>query len=368
MTAAPPPEDAGPPAAAPPDAVAPPPEAVAPTPDTVAPPVQSVAKPCPNCGAPVPERFCSRCGQDLGRTPHVPLSELLGEAVSELFALDGRMARTILPFFFRPGFLTAEYLAGRRVRYSSPLRLYLLTTLLFFLVAASGSGEGGPGLRPGADGKDDFVIGYSIDPDPPAGATGPTGPTGPAGAAGPTGVTPPEKQILVGGRRELTPEEQANVKEEVARLRAKGGLFDRMAADRIERLGAMPPGEANRQVSRAMLEQAPRVLFFLVPVLAALLALLYRRNRLFFAEHFVFALHAHAVGFALLIPGEALGRAGLTAAGAAAAALHLLVGLRRVYGAAWWLTVIRFLGLALVYLVALGAGVAASAILALALL
>jgi len=318
---------------------------------------------CLNCGAPVAERYCSRCGQDRGRTPHVPLSELLGEAASELFALDGRMARTVLPFFFRPGYLTAEYLAGRRVRYSSPLRLYLLTTLLFFLLAASGSGEGGPGLQPTGRDQDDWIIGYSIDPEPPAGATGSTGPSG---AAGPAEPLSPEKKILVGGRRELTPEEQANVKEEVARLRAKGGLFNRMAADRIERLGAMPPGEANRQVSRAILEQAPRVLFFLVPVMAGLLALLHWR-RFFFAEHFVFALHAHAVGFALLIPGEALGRTGLTAAGAAAAALHLLVGMRRVYGAAWWLTVVRFLGLALVYLVALGLGIAASALLALAL-
>lgn len=322
--------------------------------------------PCANCGAPVPERFCSRCGQDRGRTPHVPLSELLGEAVSELFALDGRMARTVLPFFFRPGFLAAEYLAGRRVRYSSPLRLYLLTTLLFFLVAASRAGEAGPGLQPAGEGKDGFVIGYTIDPDPPAGATGPTGPATSA-AAGGADARGKERQILVGGRRELSPEEQASVKEEVARLRAKGDLFSRMAADRIERLGAMPPGEANRQVSRAILEQAPRVLFFLVPVMAALLALLHRR-RLFFAEHFVFALHAHAVGFALLIPGEALGRTWLTAAGAGLASLHLLLAMRRIYGAGWIVTVIRFLGLALVYSIALGAGVALSAVLALALL
>jgi hypothetical protein len=287
--------------------------------------------------------------------------------VSELLALDGRMARTVLPFFFRPGFLTAEYLAGRRVRYSSPLRLYLLTTLLFFLVASAGAGTGeaSPGLQPTGGGKNDFVIGYTIDPDPPAGASGPTGPSG---ATGPAAARGPGKHVVVGGRRELTPEEQANVKAEVARLRARGDLFSRMAADRIERLGAMPPGEANRQVNRAILEQAPRVLFFLVPVMAGLLALLYRRRGAFFAEHFVFALHAHAVGFALLIPGEALGRPGLTAAGAGLAALHVLVGLRRVYGAPWWSTGLRFTALAIVYLVALGAGIALSAVLALALL
>ena len=350
------------------EAAAPPPAtpAAAPT-EPPAAPVEA-PPPCANCGAPVPERYCSRCGQDRGRTPHVPLSELLGEAVSELFALDGRMARTVLPFFFRPGFLTAEYLAGRRVRYSSPLRLYLLTTLVFFLVASSGAGEGGPGLQPTGKDKERWVIGYSIDPDPPAGASGPTGSPGASGPAGVAAARAPEKQIVVGGRRELTPEEQANVRAEVGRLRAKGDLFSRMAADRIERLGAMPPGEASRQVSRAILEQAPRVLFFLVPVMAGLLALLYRGRRLFFAEHFVFALHAHAVGFALLIPGEALGRSGLTAAGAGLASLHLLLAMRRIHGAGWVVTVLRFLGLAIVYSVALGAGIALSAVLALALL
>jgi hypothetical protein len=130
----------------------------------------------------------------------------------------------------------------------------------------------------------------------------------------------------------------------------------------------MPPGEANRQVNRAILEQAPRVLFFLVPVMAGLLALLYRRRGRFFAEHFVFALHAHAVGFALLIPGEALDLAWLTAAGAAGATLHVLLAMRRVYGAPWWSTGLRFGGLAVVYLIALGAGIALSAVLALALL
>ncbi len=315
--------------------------------------------PCANCGAPVPERFCSRCGQDRGLTPHVPLREIVGEALGEALSVDGRMARTIVPFLFRPGFLTAEYLAGRRVRYSSPLRLYLLTTLLFFLAASLGPDQ--PGLQ--SRGKDGgFVIGYTVDPEPA------TGTPAAAGAAGPSGPAPAERKVLVGGSRELTEAERVAVRDEVARLRTKGDLFSRLMADRIERLGALPPGEASRQVSQAILAQTPRVLLFLVPVMAGLLALLYRGRRRFYAEHFVFALHAHALGFALLVPGEALASRWLTATGAGLAALHVLLALRRVYGAGWWATGLRFAGLALAYLVALGLGLGVAALLGLLLL
>src|SRR5262249_142497 len=39
-------------------------------------------------------------------------------------------------FLFRPGQLTSEYNAGRRVRYSSPLRIYLLMSVAYFFAAS----------------------------------------------------------------------------------------------------------------------------------------------------------------------------------------------------------------------------------------
>ncbi|MGK5036920.1 DUF3667 domain-containing protein [Janthinobacterium sp. LB3P118] len=42
---------------------------------------------------------------------------------------------------FRPGALSNEYIAGRRVRYVEPLRVYLTFSILFFAILKFGSGD-----------------------------------------------------------------------------------------------------------------------------------------------------------------------------------------------------------------------------------
>ena len=92
-------------------------------------------KRCDNCDTPMEASFCPQCGQkniELER----PLSALLAEVLRETFDLDGRAARTLWTLVRRPGLVTAEFLAGHRRRYTPPLRLYLVLSVLFFLVTA----------------------------------------------------------------------------------------------------------------------------------------------------------------------------------------------------------------------------------------
>jgi hypothetical protein len=56
------------------------------------------------------------------------------EVISDFLSYDSRFVKTIYPFLFRPGFLTVEFVAGRRIRYMHPLRLYLFVSLLYFSV------------------------------------------------------------------------------------------------------------------------------------------------------------------------------------------------------------------------------------------
>lgn len=96
---------------------------------------------CKNCGTPLEARYCPQCGQrdiELDR----PLLELLGEALRETLDVDGRAARTLWKLIRQPGVLTSEYLAGRRRRYSPPFRLYLVISLIFFVLAAWVAGQG----------------------------------------------------------------------------------------------------------------------------------------------------------------------------------------------------------------------------------
>lgn len=96
---------------------------------------------CRNCESSFDGRFCPQCGQkdvDLER----PLSALLAEVVRETFDVDGRAIRTLWTLFRWPGVLTSEFLAGRRKHYSPPFRLYLVISLVFFLIAAWVAGRG----------------------------------------------------------------------------------------------------------------------------------------------------------------------------------------------------------------------------------
>jgi hypothetical protein len=91
---------------------------------------------CLNCGAALTGPFCAECGQrDIPPYPNV--RELAVDAVAEFSGWDGRLASTLRALIERPGLLTHEFLEGRRVRYVSPLRLYLSASLVYFLVAAA---------------------------------------------------------------------------------------------------------------------------------------------------------------------------------------------------------------------------------------
>ena len=87
---------------------------------------------CQNCGTPIDERFCTVCGQ-LGADFHRPVWDLVTSSIGDMFSLDGRLWHTLPPLLLRPGRMTREYIDGRRARFVPPFRLFLLTSVIFFL-------------------------------------------------------------------------------------------------------------------------------------------------------------------------------------------------------------------------------------------
>jgi hypothetical protein len=111
---------------------------------------------CKNCQSGLEGAYCPRCGQrdvDLER----PIWSLIGDILRETFELDGRSALTVKTLFRHPGMLTCEFLAGRRRTYTSPLRLYLAISIMFFILAAWVA-RSGILLEPGQDPRFDAAI------------------------------------------------------------------------------------------------------------------------------------------------------------------------------------------------------------------
>ncbi|HEX3528505.1 MAG TPA: DUF3667 domain-containing protein [Thermoanaerobaculia bacterium] len=86
---------------------------------------------CRNCGEALVGKFCHHCGQE-DLPLHPTLGQLASELLGELFSFDSRLLRTLRPLLTRPGALTRDYLAGRRIRFVSPLKTYLIAALIFF--------------------------------------------------------------------------------------------------------------------------------------------------------------------------------------------------------------------------------------------
>lgn len=208
---------------------------------------------CRNCGTPLVGPYCSACGQralDLDR----PLRDLLGEWASSVASFDTRLVRTLWPLVRRPGFLTAEFLAGRRVRYVHPLKLYLAISLVAFLVLAV---SGRPIVVVGSPGE---------------------------GVVAPVRVTVGDPSVSGGEQSEDADNDRP--------------LFVR-ALLRVVALYESDPDAFNR----AFTAHLARAVFVLVPVVALMLRLLYRRSR--YVHHLVAALHLQAFAFAAMIVGLA---------------------------------------------------------------
>jgi hypothetical protein len=88
---------------------------------------------CKNCGDIVEKNFCSNCGQKR-KELDASFKELLIEVLNETFSLDSKLFKTIKILFLKPGQLSIEYLKGKRVKYITPFRLYLIISILFFVL------------------------------------------------------------------------------------------------------------------------------------------------------------------------------------------------------------------------------------------
>jgi len=362
---------------------------------------------CLNCGEVLRGQHCSHCGQH-AQVRVLSLWSLVRDVVGDLLDADSRIWRTLVPLAFRPGLLTQDFLRGRRARYTPPFRMYLVLSLVFFVLASLSDPGSDVALQLDEDGQNiQLRAGGS---GPKASAEPPDAP--PEDAASEPAAAPPVPDATPAApapRAALEPDMQKLVDQIVRRVpvqeraRIRAELENDLAAatpeqrEATRKFMADPCGEdslkfdgvslidpyvprlrdACRKImadqqsfGRALWENIPQMMFIFLPLIAAVMSVLYLRSGRYYVEHLLFVVHFHAFFFlagivALLleqlseVAGGAIG-IGLTTAQAALGTVlvfyvpwYLLKAMRRVYAQSWWKTLPKFGLLGLAYFVSL---------------
>ena len=88
---------------------------------------------CANCQSELTGDYCSNCGQS-AKSRRGPIWRVIGEFAEEVFAPDSKFFKSLLTLLFKPGVLSRKFIDGKRVSILPPVRLYLVVSLIFFVV------------------------------------------------------------------------------------------------------------------------------------------------------------------------------------------------------------------------------------------
>lgn len=333
---------------------------------------------CGNCGSLLKGPWCHRCGQEA----HDPMQRFRG-ALRDLFEhvlhFDGRLWHTLLPLYFRPGFLTRDYLAGRRVRYVAPLRLmFFLALIAFFVLRLNVESSA---LENGATDTGRYAALHSV-----AGVERlhQTERARIDAALRKPGLPAPAQVLLQTARWQDDAAADRRVAELGAPASAASNETARSGAAQLNLGRLSAPADARaawllghlrtrlqaglndpRQWLLGVLHLLPQTMLVLLPLFALVLKLVLFGKRRLYMEHLLVALHSHAFVFLDLIVLVALGTLqGLVApyvpglatvlGGVATLAgwwllLYPLLMQKRVYGQRWGGAIVAYLVIGLIY-------------------
>jgi hypothetical protein len=347
---------------------------------------------CENCGAQLDGHWCAKCGQpaiDYRRS----FRHIVVDLLDEFLNWDSKFISTLGLLVARPWKLTNEFLAGHRVRFVHPLRLYLLASILFFFavnfgakgirfdptkfpkekraeVAAAIADKRGeieaelnkenltPEQRRKAQQALDFLMKPTAsatttptrDQTPSATAAPAISPTSESGQQtyGPVGDRP---FVVFDDAKSTTPFErwiEARAKEKMGEHGTKMGLF-----------------------ITTLFSNLPYMMLCCIPLFAFVLKILYLRRRIFYIDHLIYALHIHTffyagimlivlatIGLNRFAPGPIAGW--LIALLWIAFLTQIFLSIRFVYRQGWFISIFKFLFGGLVYLIVLLLALAAT--------
>src|SRR5437773_3125292 len=334
---------------------------------------------CENCGALLTGRWCSQCGQaaiDYRRS----FRHVIVDALDSFLNFESKFFATIGWLIARPWNLTNQFLAGRRVRYVHPLRLYLLVSILFFFVVNywAKSINADPS-KLSADDRADIAAELN-DPDIPPAVKARI-----RGALDAKGRTQPEAQTSPSPETAVTPQPSiiGSPPPSVTSPSPSGDFgplvqFDKPPSDRfekwLEQRAKEKMGEHGSKMAlfiATLFSNLPYMMLCCIPLFAFVLKVLYVRKRVFYIDHLVYALHIHSFAYLAImlivlitivlnrsIPGAFAWW--IIAALWITFATQIFLSIRRVYRQGWFFTVFKFFLGGIAYLFVLAIALAAT--------
>ena len=340
---------------------------------------------CENCGAPLAGRYCAQCGQaaiDYRRS----FRHVIVDILDSFLNWDSKFFATIGWLIVRPWHLTNEFLAGRRVRYLHPLRLYLLASILFFFAVTHWAKsihldtdklsprELSPqdrteieavlknkNLPPGARAEIEKAL-KEESPPPKATKTEeavkekPQSPA-PQNKTEGTNTQGETKQGDFGPFLQIGPEKPSTPFEQWLETQAK------------EKIGEH--GSKAQLFLMTVISNLPYMMLCCIPLFAFVLKILYIRRGVFYIDHLIYALHIHTFAYVgIILIGLITMGLNRTAPGPVAGsiigllwfafAVQIFLSIRRVYRQGWFFSIFKFFVGGFVYLIVLCTGLVAT--------
>ena len=315
---------------------------------------------CENCGAQLQGHWCARCGQatiDYRRS----FRHVIADVLESFLNWDSKFFATLALIIVKPWRLTNDFLAGKRIRYVHPLRLYLLASILFFFAVNYWA-------------KAIHVTPHHISPEERAAIE----------AKLKDKNLPPAVRVEVENALRSENDEQAEEsargtptpKEMATPIVDFGPSENPQTSIRtwLETRAKEKMGEHGTKMDlfiRTLISNLPYMMLFCIPLFALVLKVLYVRRRIFYIDHLIYALHIHTFAYTgimlIVLATIGLNRAVSGLIGGwiiallwSAFVMQIFLSIRRVYRQGWFISVFKFLFGGFAYLIVLGVALAAT--------
>ncbi len=302
---------------------------------------------CKNCHTHFDGNYCPVCGQgvnDLDR----PFGFIFINFVGDMFAFDSRFFRTLKDLLFKPGYLTKQFFDGKRIRYATPTRLFILSSFILFFLLQVYSNQI---LNRVLDAPVKDEAGFETDPASVAYSDSLI-----------TDINSSlDSSIVVVPGVELTLDAFANKQNIREGLMELSGQMEKELAeekDPEERVKLREQIRLIRNPEQAIakiLRYMSWAFFLLLPVFALILQLFYLRKNYFYTRHLVFSIHLHTFIFFIFILLVSLHllfqyvNAYLSLGLIVTIPVYFVAALKRFYGQNILKVVLKFLGITIMY-------------------